>query len=179
MSGPSDTELLTRFLASRDEDSFRRLYAAHAGALLLLAARLLGRGGRDAEDVVQEVWLRVADGRAVYERRAAVRTWLCGIVVNCARESVRGAVRASGLPSSLAPPEGGPEARTAPEPQTHDLERAVRELPNGFRQVLVLHDVYGYTHEEIAALLGIEPGTSKSQLARARQRVRERIGSPS
>lgn len=169
MSGPSDTELLTRFLASRDEDSFRRLYVAHAGALLLLAARLLGRGGRDAEDVVQEVWLRVADGRAVYGGRAQVRTWLCGIVVNCAREGRRAGLRPA--------PEGRPDADAPPDPQTHDLERAVRELPDGFRQVLVLHDVYGYTHEEIAALLGIEAGTSKSQLARARQRVRERIGS--
>lgn len=166
MSAPSDADLLTRFLASRDEESFHLLYVAHAGALLLLAARLLGRGGRDAEDVVQEVWLRVADGRAVYGGRASMRTWLCGVVVNCARESRR---------SSVHPVVDVPPVSAAPPV---DLERAVRELPEGFRQVLVLHDVYGYTHEEIAALLGIEAGTSKSQLSRARQRVRGRIGSP-
>jgi RNA polymerase sigma-70 factor (ECF subfamily) len=53
-----------------------------------------------------------------------------------------------------------------------DLERAIERLPAGYREIFVLHDVEGYTHEEIGGLLGIEPGTSKSQLSRARQRLR-------
>ena len=53
-----------------------------------------------------------------------------------------------------------------------DLERAIERLPAGYREVFVLHDVEGYTHEEIGGLLGIESGTSKSQLSRARQRLR-------
>jgi RNA polymerase sigma-70 factor (ECF subfamily) len=162
VSASADGELLRRFLGRRDEDDFRRLYAAHAPAMYLLALRLAG-GQREAEDVVQDAWLRVAAGVAVYEGRAPLRTWLCGIVVNCARERRRGPLFV--------------ELEDAPHtPGEHfDLERAVRDLPDGFRHVLVLHDLCGYTHEEIASLLGIEPGTSKSQLSRARRRVRERI----
>ena len=162
MSASADAELLGRFLARRGEEDFRRLYAAHAPAMYLLALRLAG-SQRDAEDVVQEAWLRVASGVAAYGGLAPLRSWLCGVVVNCARERRRGPMFV----------ELGEQPHT---PNEHiDLERAVRELPDGFRHVLVLHDVYGFTHEEIASMLGIEPGTSKSQLSRARQRVRERI----
>ena len=162
MSEPTDGELLQRFLRTRDEDAFRRLHQAHGGALFLLAARLTRSDG-EAEDVVQEAWLRVTTGRARYEGRSRLRTWLCGIVVNCARE------RRASTEAPVVPP-----LQEVPfEQPPVDLERAVRALPDGFREVLVLHDVYGYTHEEIAALLRVEAGTSKSQLSRARQRVRE------
>jgi RNA polymerase sigma-70 factor (ECF subfamily) len=162
VSEPTDGELLQRFLRKRDEDAFRRLHAAHGGALYLLAARLTRSDG-EAEDVVQEVWLRVTTGRARFEGRSLLRTWLCGIVVNCARERR----------SSAAAPAVPPLQEVRFEQPPVDLERAVRALSDGFREVLVLHDVYGYTHEEIAAMLGIEAGTSKSQLSRARQRIRE------
>ncbi len=165
MSASADAELLERFLARRDEEDFRRLYAAHAPAMYLLALRLV-LNQRDAEDVVQEAWLRVASGVAAYGGRAPLRTWLCGVIVNCARERRRGPL--------FRELEDRGAAGSQPA-ETVDLERAVRELPDGFRHVLVLHDVHGFTHEEIASLLGIEPGTSKSQLSRARQRVRERI----
>jgi len=145
-----------------DEETFRRLYAAHAGAMYLLAVRLTGGEGREAEDVVQEAWLRCAAGRAKFGGRSALRTWLCGIVVNCARERRREVLAVTDFE----------DVPVAPRDRV-DLERAVRELPDGFREVLVLHDVYGYTHDEIATLLGIAAGTSKSQLSRARQRIRE------
>ena len=163
MSGATaDADLLARFLATRDEEDFRLLYRAHTPAMYLLALRLAG-GGREAEDVVQEAWLRVASGVARFEARSPLRTWLCGVIVNCARERRRGPMFVE------------LEERAHTPGEHIDLERAIRELPDGFRHVLVLHDVHGFTHEEIAAMLGIEAGTSKSQLSRARERVRERI----
>jgi RNA polymerase sigma-70 factor (ECF subfamily) len=168
VSDKTDDDLLRRFIATGDEQTFHELYAAHGGAMYLLAKRLTGGREAEAQDIVQEAWLRVAAGRTAFEGRASVRTWLCGVVVNCSREQYR---KAHGAP---------PSAGELPEPSTPprdalDLERAIRELPDGFREVLVLHDIYGYTHDEIGAMCGIDPGTSKSQLSRARQRVRERF----
>lgn len=168
MSEPSrsDDDLVRRFISTGDEETFHRLYASHGGAMYLLAKRLTGGREPEAQDIVQEAWLRVASARTAFDGRASVRTWLCGVVVNCAREQYRRSIR-----------EVNEEHE---EPSTNardriDLERAIRDLPDGFREVLVLHDIYGYTHEEIGAMCGIDIGTSKSQLSRARQRVRERF----
>lgn len=161
-AGVDDRELLRRLGTRGDEEAFRALYALHAPRLYLLALRILG-GERGADDTLQETWIRAVRQAGAFQERSAVGTWLAGILINCCREELR---RRSYLEGDLP---DRPVA--APEP-TVDLERVIRALPHGFRQVLVLHDVEGYTHEEIAVLLGIEPGTSKSQLARARERVR-------
>jgi RNA polymerase sigma-70 factor (ECF subfamily) len=105
-------------------------------------------------------------------------TWLGGIAINCARELWReGGGRNEALdeeqdqlPLARGSP-AGPEDRI-------DLERAIERLPQGYRQVFVLHDVEGYTHEEIGGLLGIEAGTSKSQLSHARRRLRSALEPP-
>jgi RNA polymerase sigma-70 factor (ECF subfamily) len=105
--------------------------------------------------------------------RSSLSSWLGGIAINSARElwretRTRGETALDhGLDESTAaaPRAVGPEERL-------DLERAIERLPAGYREVFVLHDVEGYTHDEIGGLLGIEAGTSKSQLSRARQRLR-------
>ena len=134
--------------------------------MYLLAKRLTGGKEAEAQDAVQEAWLRIASSKASFNGGASVRTWLCGVVVNCTREQRRKVSREVSDESL--------ERSTSPRDAV-DLERAIRELPEGFREVLVLHDIYGYTHEEIGAMCGIDAGTSKSQLSRARQRVRERL----
>jgi RNA polymerase sigma-70 factor (ECF subfamily) len=98
---------------------------------------------------------------------AAVRTWIAGIVVRCAWERRRLRARETRLDE----PAREPATAAAPADPT-DLGRAIARLPPGCREVLVLHDLEGYTHLEIAALLGIGDGTSKSQLHRARRLVR-------
>jgi RNA polymerase sigma factor (sigma-70 family) len=101
--------------------------------------------------------------------RAAIRSWLCGLVVNVRRERIRAdwrTVDALGIE---------PFAVTVALDDTLDLERAIGTLPDGARDVFVLHDVYGYTHREIAELLGIVEGTSKSQLTRARSLLRSAL----
>jgi RNA polymerase sigma-70 factor (ECF subfamily) len=164
----ADRALVRAFLDGRGEAAFRELHRRHAAAVHGLIRRFLGRRlESSAEDVLQETWIRACERLADYGGRSALRTWLCGIAVNCCRELQRARARADPEPHA-------PAADTAPELRL-DLARHVAELADGYREVLVLHDVEGWTHEEIAAGLGIEVGTSKSQLARARRALRRRL----
>ena len=147
--------------ARGDEAAFRDLYRRHTPALYRLALRLGGGDEPWAEELVQRAWIRAVEGLGgVRLALGVVSTWLGGIAINCARELWRegpGAGRrlarrgtGSRRPASRGSPPG-PEDRI-------DLERAIERLPHGYRQVFVLHDVEGYTHEEIGGLLGIEAG---------------------
>lgn len=148
-----------------DEPTFRAFYADHAPALYLLALRLM-RNRNDAADAVQETWLRVARAPAPLLAAASPRGWLCGILINCCRE----------LRRRIEPPAEALEGVHSGSPAVRlDLEAAVRALPDGFRHVLVLHDIEGYTHEEIGRLLEIDSSTSRSQLSRARERLRRKL----
>ena len=175
---PGDRELVGDFVERADEGAFRRLYRKHTPALLGLAARLAGERGREAEDVVQEAWLRAAACLKSFRWSSSLRTFLSGFVVNVCRERWRSS-GCDALPFGEGVAEPADPSPFVPVERI-DLERAVAELPGGFRAVIVLHDVEGFTHEEIALHLGIEPGTSKSQLARARRALRARLaGRPS
>lgn len=155
-----------------DERAFSALYDRHTPALYQFALRLVGGGEPDAEDVVQEAWLRAADRLPGFEWRSTFRTWLMGFALNCARELVR-------RHPARIDPDVAPDDRPAPigatPGDTIDLENAIIGLPVEFRWVLVLHDLEGFTHAEIAARLAIDEGTSKSRLFRARRRVREAL----
>lgn len=108
-----------------------------------------------------------------FREQSSFRTWLFGIAVNRCREILRLAGRYE-TPEELeltAPP--------VPLVERLDLGRAIPRLPHRYREVLILHDLYEHTHAEIAAMLGIDEGTSKSNLSRARARLRELIGGPS
>ncbi len=173
MTGPDeeDRRLVGAVAGSGDEAAFRALYRRHTPALYRLALRLGGGDEPWAEELVQRAWIRAVEGLAGFEWRAAFPTWLCGIAVNCAREGWR--ERRLSLEVSWEP-DLHPRAESMADPAERlDLERGIETLPHGYRQVLVLHDLEGYTHEEIGRLLGIEPGTSKSQLFHARRRLRE------
>ena len=170
MNGASDRELVDAVLAARDEEAFRALYHRHTPALYRLAIRLTAdRDGR-AEDLVQDCWIVATTRWSRFEWRSSLRTWLTGILLNMIREARRAWHR-----ESIDP--GWHEATTPAEPVDTriDLEAAVMMLAAGYRAVFLLHDVEGYRHEEIADLLGIEVGTSKSQLARARRALRRWI----
>lgn len=168
-----DRELVAEFLATRSEEAFRRLYRRHASAVYALLLRLTAGDAARAEDCLQDMWLRAIAALDRFAWRSSLRTWLRGIAINCWREGLRDARRA---PLRLVDDEE-PEP-TAPAVSPLDviaLQRAVADLPDGYRAVLVLHDVEGLTHEEIADALGIVAGTSKSQLARARAAVRRSL----
>lgn len=171
---PSDEGDLIAGVLHGDAAAFRLLYRAHAAPLFRLALRLSGGREPAAEDVLQEAWMRAIRRLSTFERRSSLRGWLSGIVVRCSLERIRADSRAGEWFPDLDVAAG--PARATPEASI-DLERAFEALPPGYRAVLVLHDIEGYTHEDIAALLGIGAGTSKSQLSRARAWMRRALGS--
>jgi len=168
---PPDRDLADRFVRRGDEAAFRLLFRRHTPRMYALALRLLAGRTGDAEDAVQDAWQRAAAALGRFEWRSALSTWLGGFVINCARERLRAKaltrVDTEALASITAP--------ARPPGPALDLERAIAALPDGYREVLVLHDIEGYTHDEIAGRLGIAAGTSKSQLFHARRALRARL----
>jgi RNA polymerase sigma-70 factor (ECF subfamily) len=169
-SGPAtDRELADRLLDHGEESAFRELYRRHTPRLYQFVLRLLGGIETDAEDVVQETWIRAADRLRDFRWESAFSTWLIGIGVNRCRDRIRRRNRAAEVPADSAPPAVTPARR---HEERVDLERAIALLPAGYREVLLLHDVEGFTHGEIGQRLGIAEGTSKSQLFFARRAMR-------
>jgi RNA polymerase sigma-70 factor, ECF subfamily len=165
-SRKADLALVRGFLRSRGEEAFRALYRAHTPGLYALAMRLTAGDEGEAEDLVQESWVRAVNSLSSFRAESALRTWLCGLLVNARRERIRTAWRnvdALGVE---------PLANANSDESPVDLERAIAALPAGARDVFVLHDVYGYKHREIARMLEVTEGTSKSQLTRARALLR-------
>jgi RNA polymerase sigma-70 factor (ECF subfamily) len=159
-----DRVLAQAFLSRHDEHAFRELYRRHSSALYRLALRLCGDPS-EAEEAVHDGWVRAVRGLLDFRWHSSLRTWLFGIVINRCREGRR---RREGV--SLVP-----EPVAAPPDERIDLVRVLAALPDGCREVLLLHDVEGFSHAEIAELLGIAPGTSKSQLFHARRSIRGQL----
>ncbi len=165
----TDRELVEAVLKHKDELAFRTLYRLHTPRLFVLVARLLARGDREAEDVVQEVWIHAFESLGRFEWNSSFATWLTGIGLNRVRDRIRkyGRSRESAMevmPDVPAPPDRH-ELRI-------DLERMISRLPDDERVVLVLHDVEGMKHREISEHLDIPEGTSKTHLSSARKRLR-------
>jgi RNA polymerase sigma-70 factor (ECF subfamily) len=172
--GESDAALLDRVAQRRDARAFEALYTRHTERLYATALRITHEPDI-AADVVHDAWVRAVERAGRFEHRATFRTWLTGILINCIRERRRDdapLALAADVTDTLAAP-----LVVDSDADALDLDAAIAALSLGFRQVLVLHDVEGFTHDEIARMLGIATGTSKSQLARARQRVREMLAS--
>jgi len=165
-----DRILVRDFLESRGEERFRVLYRRHSPILGRTIYRILRGDSDDTAEVLQITWIRAVERLDQFEWRSSLRSWLTGIALNCSREHLRQRKRTSSDPIELHEPVEPP--RVLRRLDRVDLEKAIDSLPNGYRQVLVLHDIEGYTHQEIGGLLGIEAGTSKSQLSRARKAMR-------
>lgn len=173
-SAAADAALIGAFLANRSEEAFRALYRAHAPYLFALALRLAGGRRDEAEEALQDAWIRAAGRLAAFRGGSALRTWLAGILINCTREARR---RRRPEVVDLAEWEAA-AARQTPPPATAlavDLERALAELPDALRDVVVLFDLEGFTHDEIGERLDIPAGTSKSRLSLARRVLRARL----
>lgn len=171
---PEDRELVGKFLRRREEKAFRTLYRRHAPVLHHLILRLVGGHEADADDVMQTTWIRAIEKLTDFRWESSLRCWLTGIALNCSRETLRKRRRSES--SELGDIADQPaQAKIIQSVTRIALEKAIAGLPEGYREVLILHDIEGYTHVEIGDLLGIESGTSKSQLARARRAVRARL----
>ena len=164
----TDRELVARILERKDEQAFRLLHRKHTPRLTRLAGNLVADRVMDPHDLVQDAWIRAFGKLSAFEWRSSLRTWLTGILVNLVRE----AHRARGQRHFVELTEETAEWPAPPDVADRlELEWAIAGLAPGHRTILVLHDVEGYTHEEIAQLLDIAIGTSKSQLCRARRAV--------
>src|SRR5262245_32862597 len=156
--------------------AFEELYRVHSGRLFSLALRMLGNAA-DAEDMLQEIFLSAHRKLESFRGDAALGTWLYRLAMNQILDHVRSRAARTGQltdglddTSVLADASGHRLADRAID--RIDLERALGELPDGCRAAFVLHDVEGLEHKEIAQVLGIAEGTSKSQVHKARLRLR-------
>lgn len=173
---PGDT--LAWRAARGDLAAFEQLYRDHVGRIFALLRRLCGGHDARAQDLTQEVFVRAWQALPKFRFESAFATWLHRLAVNTALMELR--ERRSGIDAEITDDVLDTQAtidtagvRTV---LTTDLERAIATLPPRARAVLVLFDVEGLTHEEIAAQLDMAVGSSKAQLHRARGLVRVRLG---
>jgi RNA polymerase sigma-70 factor (ECF subfamily) len=154
---------------SGDVASFERIYRLHSGRVHGLCLRML-RDGAIAEDCVQETFITAWRHLHSFQARSTLATWLHRIAVNTVLARSRRKSLRNEPASFDEPPETAADAA-----EVMDLERVIGELPEGARHVLVLQGIYGYTHEEVAQMLGVAVGTCKAQLHRARKLLAERL----
>jgi RNA polymerase sigma-70 factor (ECF subfamily) len=169
-----DSELLTiqRAIAG-DEAAMRALWSRHAPHIDVVVRRLVGGDHDLAADIAQEVWIQIFRALPTYRGDSQFGTWAHRIAVNRTLNALRQRRRLASLETSDVD-----EESTAVEPEAErnilaaSIEAAAAQLSPGARTVFVMHDVEGFTHEEIAAALGITAGGSKSQLFKARAKLR-------
>ena len=159
-------------------DDFEPFYRAHVRRVYALCLRMCG-DRRRAEELTQDVFVRAWERRATFRGAALVATWLHRLAVNVVLTGARADRRRVARIETSDAPETVPGAhaggRAPAVGERLDLERAIAALPPGARTVFVLHDVEGYTHEEIARLTGTAAGTVRSQLHRARRLLMEAL----
>jgi RNA polymerase sigma-70 factor, ECF subfamily len=157
-----------------DARAFERLYREHAGRVYGLCLRMT-RDVQLAEDCTQDTFINAWKALPKFETRSSLSTWLHRIAVNVSLAKRRKVSPVEPFPEEAE--EGGVEQWALETPvEVREIESAIGALPDGARDALVLHALYGYSHEEAAQMLGIAEGTCKAQLHRARKLLRERLG---
>jgi RNA polymerase sigma-70 factor (ECF subfamily) len=160
--------------AAGDARAFEAVYRTHLSRVHSLVRRMTA--GRDADELTQDVFVRLWQKLGTFRGDSSFTTWLHRLAVNVVIERFRtDQVRRGRMI------DGEDIFEVLPGPaQTRDLgmdfEAALEKLPDGAREIFVLHDVEGYKHHEIATLLEISAGTSKAQLHRARMMLRKHLG---
>jgi RNA polymerase sigma factor (sigma-70 family) len=173
-----DDRALVRAAADGDMGAFEVLYRRHVRRVFGVIWRICGGQEARAEDLTQEAFVRAWQALPSFRHESAFATWLHRLAVNTALMDLRS--RSGG--ESRETDEGALAYHACTDTAgqrtalTMDLERAVATLPPRARAVLVLHDVEGWKHEEIARELGMAVGSSKAQLHRARNLLRARLG---
>lgn len=170
-----DEPALVRRAQAREEEAFAALYRGHVPRVHALCLRLCANPGR-AEELTQSVFVALWEKLPSFRGECAFSTWLHRFTVNLVLTDLRATRRREARvfsaenPEDLeTPPEG------APAGLRQDLEHAITALPVQTRAVFVLHEVEGYTHEEIAALMRLAPGTTKAHLHHARKKLQEAL----
>lgn len=168
-AGLTESQLI-RLASDGDARAIRMLYDRYAPRVYAVVRRIAGDDDL-AQDYAQEAWIRAIRALPTFRGDARFSTWLHRIAVNAALQALR--------KSETRRKREGPVPEEVPVAPVHAdsllqkrLERALDGLPEGMRRVLILHDVEGYTHDEIGDVLGVTAGTSKSQLFKARAKMR-------
>ncbi|HEX6536220.1 MAG TPA: RNA polymerase sigma factor [Gemmatimonadaceae bacterium] len=170
-----DEQQLLERAKTGDPAAERALYDAHVDRIYRLAFRLAGSDDL-AQDFTQETFIRAFARLRDFRGDSAFGTWLHSIAVTVALNGMRKVKRFRSREAVLDEAlDHGTSARRAEPDLKHRLAQAIDALPIGYRTVFLMHDVEGYTHEEIAQSLGLQTGTSKAQLSRARAKLREAL----
>ena len=180
VSGTADEQLSDVALAaSGDRRAFERLYRSYVDRVFSICVRMSGSRVR-GEELTQDVFVRVWEKLPLFRGDSAFSTWLHRVAVNVALNDRK--VQSRERSRTAEPDDDDRESGSsvgsvaaAPVAERLDLEAAIAQLPPGARKVFVLHDVEGFTHEEIAEEMGVTPGGTKSQLHRARMLLREAL----
>lgn len=171
----ADLELAERCQRG-DAGAFEELYRLHAGRLYSLTLRMAG-SVQEAEDLLQDVFLQAHRKLGSFRGESSLGTWLYRLGMNHCLDYVRGRHARMGRATDSLDEDTALEP-AAPAPAVPSaisrigLERAIAQLPDGCKAAFLLHDVEGFEHQEVAAILGVSIGTSKSQVHRARQKLR-------
>ena len=175
-SKDSTVDLVAR-IQNGDVDAFETLYREHSGRIYALACRMAG-SAEDGEDLLQEIFLQVYRKLGSFKGDSALGTWVYRLALNHCLDFVRSRQAKMHKLTETLDGESSyePTARRETPIARLDLERAVERLPEGCREAFVLHDVEGFDHKEVAGLLGIAEGTSKSQVFKARLKLRASLG---
>jgi RNA polymerase sigma-70 factor, ECF subfamily len=184
LSNLQEAELIER-CQSHDEHAMAELVTRYQRYVYRLAFHLTGKPN-EADDLAQDAFINILRGISSFRGRSSLTSWIYVIVLNTFRDAKR---RQARRPETLLEdrPGGAAQAQGAPiweqtdsllqEELTQTLQKALTEVPEDFRAVVVLYDVLGYAYEEIAHMLGIPIGTVKSRLHRGRGFLRKRLGS--
>jgi RNA polymerase sigma-70 factor (ECF subfamily) len=164
-------QLLIRRAIEGDERAMRLLWSQHAPHIDAVVRRLVG-DPELAADIAQEVWMQIFRALPGYRGDAQFGTWAHRIAVNRTLNALRKSRRTAKLETAIEEDTAAIEMDGERGWLAASIEEAARRLPHGARTVFLMHDVEGYTHEDIARELGITAGASKSQLFKARAKLR-------
>jgi RNA polymerase sigma-70 factor (ECF subfamily) len=170
---PEEADLIDR-CKRQEPGAFEELYRLHSGRVYNLACRMTGSLS-DGEDLMQDIFVQVFRKLDGFKGESAVGTWIYRLAMNQCLDYLRGReAKARKLTESIEHEGALPVHAARPmRADRVDLERAIARLPPGYRAAFVLHDVEGFEHQEVANILGIAEGTSKSQVHKARMKIRE------
>ena len=170
----NEGDLIDRVVGG-DPAAERALYDAHVDRVYRLAYRLAGDDDL-ARDITQDTFIRAFEHIGTFRRQSALSTWLHSIALSAGLNRLRSQRRVQTRETTLSaiPDPASPAHESEPDLKDR-MAQAIEALPTGYRTVFVMHDVEGFTHEEIGAALRIDPGTSKAQLSRARSKLRRSL----
>jgi len=167
----TDYALIQRAVAG-DERAMRQLWSQHAPHIDAVVRRLVGGDHDQAADIAQEVWIQIFRALPTYRGESQFATWAHRIAVNRTLNALRSIRRVAKVETDIGEDTASVDNGSELSMLAQTISEAARQLSPGARTVFLLHDVEGYTHEEIATELGITPGGSKSQLFKARVKLR-------